>query len=88
MSRARSIGADRDQRIIGDGYGIPTAECLEAIKLLAQSEAVLLDPCYTGQGMAGLMHDLRAGGDPGARTGGLSSHRLSAVRQADWAAQV
>ena len=49
-----------DQRFIGEGYGIPSAECLEAIKLLARSEAILLDPCYTGKGMAGLIHDVRA----------------------------
>jgi 1-aminocyclopropane-1-carboxylate deaminase/D-cysteine desulfhydrase-like pyridoxal-dependent ACC family enzyme len=50
-----------DQRFVGEGYGIPSAECLEAIKLLARSEAILLDPCYTGKGMAGLIHDVRAG---------------------------
>ena len=50
-----------DQRFIGEGYGIPSAECLEAIKLLARSEAILLDPCYTGKAMAGLIHDVRAG---------------------------
>jgi D-cysteine desulfhydrase family pyridoxal phosphate-dependent enzyme len=50
-----------DQRFIGEGYGIPTAECLEAIKLLARSEAILLDPCYTGKGMAGMIHDVRTG---------------------------
>jgi 1-aminocyclopropane-1-carboxylate deaminase/D-cysteine desulfhydrase-like pyridoxal-dependent ACC family enzyme len=48
-----------DQRFIGEGYGIPTAECLEAIRLLARTEAILLDPCYTGKGMAGLIHDIR-----------------------------
>lgn len=48
-----------DQRFIGDGYGIPSTECLEAIRLLARTEAILLDPCYTGKGMAGLIHDVR-----------------------------
>ena len=50
-----------DQRFIGEGYGIPGAECLEAIRHLARTEAILLDPCYTGKGMAGLIHDVRAG---------------------------
>lgn len=50
-----------DQRFIGEGYGIPTEECLEAIRLLARTEAILLDPCYTGKAMAGLIHDLRSG---------------------------
>ncbi|HEY4133427.1 MAG TPA: D-cysteine desulfhydrase family protein [Gemmatimonadaceae bacterium] len=50
-----------DQRFIGEGYGVPTEECLEAIRLLARSEAILLDPCYTGKGMAGMLHDIRQG---------------------------
>jgi D-cysteine desulfhydrase family pyridoxal phosphate-dependent enzyme len=47
-----------DQRFIGEGYGIPTTECLDAIRLLARTEAILLDPCYTGKAMAGLIHDV------------------------------
>lgn len=50
-----------DQRFIGEGYGIPSAACLEAIRLLARTEAILLDPCYTGKGMAGLIDDVRTG---------------------------
>jgi D-cysteine desulfhydrase family pyridoxal phosphate-dependent enzyme len=48
-----------DQRFIGEGYGIATPECLDAIRLLARTEAILLDPCYTGKAMAGLIHDVR-----------------------------
>ena len=50
-----------DQRFIGEGYGIPSPECVEAIKLVARSEAILLDPCYTGKAMAGLIDDVRQG---------------------------
>jgi D-cysteine desulfhydrase family pyridoxal phosphate-dependent enzyme len=50
-----------DQRHIGDGYGIPTPGCLEAIALLARSEGVLLDPVYTGKAMAALIDDVRQG---------------------------
>jgi len=57
-----------DQRFIGEGYGIPTAECLEAIRLLARTEGVLLDPCYTGKGMAGLIHDVRTEAIPPEET--------------------
>ena len=57
-----------DQRFIGEGYGIPSAECLEAIRLLARSEAILLDPCYTGKGMAGLIDDVRTGAISPAET--------------------
>lgn len=38
---------------IGDGYGVPTPEGLEAIRLLARTEGILLDPVYTGKAMAG-----------------------------------
>ncbi|MGK7246172.1 D-cysteine desulfhydrase [Buttiauxella agrestis] len=37
------------------GYGIPNEEGLEAIKLLARLEGILLDPVYTGKAMAGLI---------------------------------
>ena len=50
-----------DQSFIGDGYGIPTEEGLEAIRLLARSEAILLDPCYTSKAMAALIAHVRSG---------------------------
>ena len=50
-----------DQSFIGDGYGIPTEGGLEAIALVAQSEAILLDPCYTSKAMAALVHHVRSG---------------------------
>ena len=37
------------------GYGTPNEEGLEAIKLLARLEGILLDPVYTGKAMAGLI---------------------------------
>jgi D-cysteine desulfhydrase family pyridoxal phosphate-dependent enzyme len=50
-----------DNGFIGEGYGIPTPECLEAITLLARTEGILLDPCYTGKAMAGLIAHVRRG---------------------------
>lgn len=50
-----------DQHFIGEGYGIPTPAALDAIKLLAATEAILLDPCYTSKAMAGLIHHVRSG---------------------------
>jgi D-cysteine desulfhydrase family pyridoxal phosphate-dependent enzyme len=49
-----------DQSSIGEGYGIPTAECLEAIRLVATHEGILLDPVYTGKAMACLLHHARS----------------------------
>lgn len=46
---------------IGPGYGIPTPEGIEAIRLVARTEGVFLDPTYTGKGMAGLIAEIRSG---------------------------
>jgi D-cysteine desulfhydrase len=46
---------------IGPGYGIPTPECVEAIRLVARTEGIFFDPTYTGKGMAGLIGEVRAG---------------------------
>lgn len=40
---------------VGRGYGFPAADTIAAIELLARTEAVLLDPVYSGKGMAGLI---------------------------------
>ncbi|MDG2088359.1 MAG: D-cysteine desulfhydrase [Arenicellaceae bacterium] len=44
---------------VGDGYGIPTDGMLEAVTMLARYEAILLDPVYSGKGMAGLIDLIR-----------------------------
>ncbi|HEY6175689.1 MAG TPA: pyridoxal-phosphate dependent enzyme, partial [Kofleriaceae bacterium] len=49
------------QDFLGDGYGIATPGGLEAIKLLAERDGVLLDPTYTAKAMAALIADVRAG---------------------------
>ncbi|MCU5772507.1 D-cysteine desulfhydrase [Erwiniaceae bacterium BAC15a-03b] len=46
---------------VGDGYGLPTDSMLEALTLLAQHEGILLDPVYSGKGMAGLIDLVRKG---------------------------
>ncbi len=48
-----------DETQLGPGYGQPTDEMLEALRLLARLEAVILDPVYTAKAMAGLIKDLR-----------------------------
>ena len=40
---------------IGSGYGEPTEGMIEATKLLAKKEAILLDPVYSGKAFAGLI---------------------------------
>jgi len=46
---------------VGPGYGLPTPGMLEAVSLLAQTEGLLLDPVYSGKGMAGLIDLIRKG---------------------------
>ena len=53
-----------DQGFIGEGYGIPTPAGLEAIDLVARTEAILLDPVYTSKGFSALVHHVRAGDIP------------------------
>lgn len=59
---AADIVANSDY--VGEGYGIPAASTLEAISLLATSEGILLDPVYSGKGMAGLIDLMRGGKFP------------------------
>jgi 1-aminocyclopropane-1-carboxylate deaminase/D-cysteine desulfhydrase-like pyridoxal-dependent ACC family enzyme len=70
MTTAELIGleaqfAPNDIRLdggyIGEAYGVATPGGLEAIRLLAQTEAVLLDPVYSGKAMAALLAEIRAG---------------------------
>src|SRR5699024_4421521 len=46
---------------VGEGYGKPTDEMVEAVKLVAQTEGILLDPVYTGKAMAGLIDLIKQG---------------------------
>jgi D-cysteine desulfhydrase family pyridoxal phosphate-dependent enzyme len=48
-----------DPHYIGEGYGIITPACVEAIKMLAIHEGIFLDPVYTGKAMAGLIDHIR-----------------------------
>ncbi len=48
-------------QFVGEGYGVMTAEVSEAIKLSAQTDAIILDPNYTGTVMAALLDDIRTG---------------------------
>ena len=46
---------------VGPGYGKPTEGMIEAVQLLAREEGILLDPVYSGKGMAGLIDLVRKG---------------------------
>ena len=59
QSLHRGISIEIDDRFIGAGYGIPTEASREAIELAARTEAIFLDPVYTGKAMAGLVAYVR-----------------------------
>jgi len=45
----------------GEAYEVPTPEALNAVRLVAETEGILLDPIYTGRAMAGLINLMRQG---------------------------
>ena len=68
-----------DSRYLGEDYGIPTPATLEAIRLLAGTEGILLDPVYSGKGFSGLIDRIANGEFAASRdvvfihTGGTAS---------------
>lgn len=46
---------------LGDGYGVMGTPEMEAIRLFARTEGLLLDPVYTGRAAAGLIDLIRTG---------------------------
>lgn len=46
---------------VGPGYSVPTPEMAEAVRMMARTEGILLDPVYTGKAMAGLIDLVRKG---------------------------
>lgn len=46
---------------VGPGYSIPDDRTVEAIRLFAHEEGILLDPVYTGKAAAGLIGMIRRG---------------------------
>ncbi|MDX2234852.1 MAG: D-cysteine desulfhydrase [Hyphomonadaceae bacterium] len=56
----RSMVTARDEWV-GPGYSLPTPAMVEAVRLLARLEGVLLDPVYSGKAMAGLVALARNG---------------------------
>ena len=49
---------------VGPGYSLPTDAMIEAVKLFVRTEAILLDPVYSGKAAAGLIDLVRKGHFP------------------------
>ncbi|MBI3461786.1 MAG: pyridoxal-phosphate dependent enzyme, partial [Planctomycetes bacterium] len=52
---------DATADFISDGYGVPSPAGMEATRLLAQTEGILMDPVYTAKALAALIADVRGG---------------------------
>ncbi len=46
---------------VGDGYALPTQGMIAAVKLLARTEGILLDPVYTGKAFDGFLELIKKG---------------------------
>jgi len=60
----RSDDFDNDDSTVGEGYGVPTQEGLDALHAVARLEGVLLDPVYTSKAMGALFRHVRDGALP------------------------
>ena len=47
---------------VGEGYGMMTGDVAAAIHIAAQTDAIILDPNYTGTAMAALIDQIEQGG--------------------------
>ena len=57
--RSSDVVISGDQ--LGPGYGVPTQAMIEAVRLMAKREGLLLDPVYGGKAFAGLLADVLGG---------------------------
>ncbi|MBK7260349.1 MAG: D-cysteine desulfhydrase [Rubrivivax sp.] len=46
---------------VGPGYGMPTPGMVDAVKMFARNEGILLDPVYSGKGADGLIDQVKKG---------------------------
>jgi len=53
-----AIVVDGSER--GEAYGVPTSAMVDALRLMARSEGLLLDPVYSGKAFAGFLTRCRA----------------------------
>lgn len=64
LGSGETVGADEirvDRGYFAPGYEQPNEAATEAIRLLARTEGLLVDPVYTGKAFAGLLDYVRSG---------------------------
>jgi 1-aminocyclopropane-1-carboxylate deaminase/D-cysteine desulfhydrase-like pyridoxal-dependent ACC family enzyme len=60
-TRIRAASIVNSDAAAGPAYGVPSPATIDAIRLLAEEEGLLLDPVYSAKGMAGLLDWIRGG---------------------------
>ena len=58
---AEPLPVEVNHAYFGQGYGIPTDECLDAIRTVARLEGILFDPVYSGKALAALIDQITLG---------------------------
>ena len=66
-SKVEDTDINVDDAFLPPGYGTAGEATLRAILLAARTEALMLDPTYTGKAMAGFIHQAKAADGAGAR---------------------
>ena len=61
VTALQPLQIDVNHAYFGDGYGLPTQACIEAISLAAQLEGVLFDPVYSGKALAAMIDQITLG---------------------------
>ena len=52
---------NNDNSYVGENYGVPTPAGIEAIKLIAKKEGIILDPVYTSKTFSAILDYVRKG---------------------------
>lgn len=86
-----SLSIQTNANHIGPGYSIATPEIFDTIRLVAQSEGIILDPVYSGKAFHGMLQEIKSGAFTGSdlvfiHTGGIfgllaQSHELNLKKQ-------
>lgn len=66
MKHLRMLPEAPDERknysdYVGEGFGVVTEGSVEAVRLVAETEGIVLEPIWTGKAMAGLIDHIRRG---------------------------
>jgi D-cysteine desulfhydrase family pyridoxal phosphate-dependent enzyme len=60
-TRVDPAEVENHDEYIGERYGVVSDGCREALRLVARTEGLILDPVYSGKAMAGLIDQIRGG---------------------------